>query len=75
MNRYVNDKTKFFILIIERCQPEISALDSGINIGVRLLIFGLFSRGYILIREGNAYFFSKYPLFDGIGNAYFKGYA
>ena len=50
-------------------------LDSGINIGVRLLIFGLFSRGYVLIREGNAYFFSKYPLFDGIGDAYFKGYA
>ena len=50
-------------------------LDSGINIGVRLLIFGLFSRGYILIREGNAYFFSKYPLFDGIEDAYFKGYA
>ena len=47
-------------------------LDSGINIGV---IFGLFSRGYILIREGNAHFFSKYPLFDGIGDAYFKGYA
>ena len=50
-------------------------LDSGINIGVRLLIFGLFSRGYFLIREGNAYFFSKFPLFDGIGDAYFKGYA
>ena len=50
-------------------------LDSGINIGVRLLIFGLFPRGYILIREGNAYFFSEYPLFDGIGDAYFKGYA
>ena len=50
-------------------------LDSGISIGVRLLIFGLFSRGYVLIREGNAYFFSKYPLFDGIGDAYFKGYA
>ena len=50
-------------------------LDSGISIGARLLIFGLFSRGYILIREGNAYFFSKYPLFDGIGDAYFKGYA
>ena len=50
-------------------------LDSGISIGVRLLIFGLFSRGYVLIREGNAYLFSKYPLFDGILDAYFKGYA
>jgi hypothetical protein len=26
-----------------------------------------------LIRESNAYFFSKYPLFYGIGDAYFKG--
>ena len=26
-----------------------------------------------LIREGNAYFFSKYPLFDGMGDAYLKG--
>ena len=52
----------------------LCTLDSGINIGVRLLIFGLFSRGYVLIREGNAYFFSKFPLFDGIGDAYFKGY-
>ena len=53
---------------------EVSTLDSGINIGVRLLIFELFSRGYVLIREGNAYIFSKYPLFYGVGDAYFKGY-
>ena len=52
-----------------------TTLDSGINIGVRLLIFELFSRGYVLIREGNAYIFSKYPLFYGVGDAYFKGYA
>ena len=25
----------------------LTTLDSGINIGVRLLIFGLFSRGYV----------------------------
>ena len=49
-------------------------LDSGINIGVHLLIFGLFSRGYVFTREGNAYFISKYPQFDGIGDAYFKGF-
>jgi hypothetical protein len=36
-------------------------LDSGINIGVSSLIFGLFSRGYVLIREGNAYFFQNIP--------------
>ena len=29
-------------------------LDSGINIGVRLLIFGFFSRGYVLIQESNS---------------------
>ena len=52
-----------------------ATLDSGINIGVCLLIFGLFSRGYVFIREGNADFLSKYPLFDVIRDAYFKGYA
>ena len=50
-------------------------LDSGINIGVRLLIVGLFSRDKFLITEVNAYFFSKYPLFYGMRDAYFKGYA
>lgn len=29
---------------------EPNTLDSGINIGLRLVIFGIFSRGYILIR-------------------------
>ena len=53
----------------------LTTLDSGINIGVRLLIFGLFSRGYFLIREGNAFLFLKYPLFYGMGDTYFKGYA
>ena len=41
------------------CCRKNPTLDSGINIGVRLLIFWLFSRGYILIREGNAYFFQN----------------
>ena len=59
----------------EAPQNAVITLDSGINIGVRLLIFGLFSRGYILIREGNAYIFSKYRLFYGMGDVYFKGYA
>ena len=27
-------------------------LDSGINVGVRLLILGLFSSGYVLIKGG-----------------------
>ena len=30
-----------------------TTLDSGINIGLPLLIFGIFTRGYVLIREGN----------------------
>jgi len=50
------------------CPPKASE-------GQRISTTGLFSRGYVLIREGNAYFFSKYPLFDGMGDAYFKGYA
>ena len=57
-----------------RLRLDTHTLDSGINIGVCLLIFGLFSRGYFLIKEGNAYFFSKYSLFDGMGDAYLKGY-
>ena len=67
--------TESFYFTLIFIQVAFSTLDSGINIGVRLLFFGLFSRGYFLIREGNAYFFSKYPLFDGIGDANFKGYA
>jgi hypothetical protein len=50
-------------------------LDSGINIGLRLLIFDVFTGATFLLREGNAYFFSKYSLFYGMGDAYFKGYA
>ena len=49
---------------------QLSTLDSGINIGVRLLIFGLFPGATFLIREGNSYSFSTYPLFDVIGDAY-----
>ena len=33
----------------------IGTLESGINIRVRLLIFGGFSRGYVLIKEGYVY--------------------
>ena len=36
---------------IHKCVEH--TLDSGINIGVRLLIFGFFSRGYVLIKESN----------------------
>ena len=49
-----------------------STLDSGINVGVRLLIFGLFSSGYVLIKGGtfinflffyflNIFFFTFFP--------------
>ena len=50
-------------------------LDSGINIGVRLSFLDFFPGAMFLIREGNAYFFSKYLLFNGMEDAYFKGYA
>ena len=30
----------------------LTTLDSGINVGVRLLIFGIFSSGYVLIKGG-----------------------
>jgi hypothetical protein len=53
------------LLTFAAAESNYTTLDSGINIGVRLSIFGLFSRGYVLIREGNAYCFSKFPLFDG----------
>ena len=33
----------------------VTTLDSGINVGVRLLILGIFSRGYVLIKEGYVY--------------------
>ena len=34
-----------------------------------------FPGAMFLIREGNAIFFPKYPLFHGMGDAYSKGYA
>ena len=59
----------FFSCYLAMC--FILFIYSLINMGVRLLILGLFPRASFLIREGNA-FFSKYPLFDGMGDAYFK---
>ena len=49
-------KMKMIRLILNLCLDYtlVFTLDSGINIGVRLLIYGFFSRGYILIKEGNA---------------------
>ena len=35
----------------------VNTLESGINIGVRLLIFEVFSRGYVLIKGGYVYLF------------------
>ena len=56
-------------------KQSFNTLTSGINIGLHLLIFGLFPGTTFLIRKGNAYLFTKYPLFDGMGDAYFKSYA
>ena len=39
-------------------------LDSGINVGVRLLIFGLFSSGYVLIKGGTFINFFIFHLFN-----------
>ena len=45
----------------------ISTLDSGINIGVRLLIYGIFSMGYVLNKEGNPLKKSEIMLFNVVG--------
>ena len=53
-------------------------LDSGINVGVRLLIFGLFSSGYVLIKGGtfiNFFFIFlsfKYLFFTFFPSAMYK---
>ena len=42
-----------------------TTLDSGINVGVRLLILGLFSNGYVLIKGGtiiNFFIMEKWPV-------------
>ena len=44
-----------------------ATLHSGINIEVRLLIFGFFSRGYVLIKEGTPLKKSEILLFDEVG--------
>ena len=55
--------------------PNVSkpTLDSGINIGVRLSIFGFFSTGYVLIKDSNPSKKSKILLFDKVGYFFFKG--
>jgi hypothetical protein len=53
---------------------EVIVLDSGINIGVRLLSFGFFSRGYVLIKESNPQKKSKILLFDEVGYVFSRGY-
>ena len=37
---------------IVNCTLYLLTLDSGINVGVRLLILGIFSSGYVLIKGG-----------------------
>ena len=39
-------------------------LDSGINVGVRLLILGLFSSGYVLIKGGMFINFFIFHIFN-----------
>ena len=40
-----------------------TTLDSGINVGVCLLIFGLFSSGYVLIKGGTFIIFLNFSFF------------
>ena len=49
------DAGKFIIHSLFQCKFNMNmiTLDSGINIGVHLLIFGFFSRGYVPIQESN----------------------
>ena len=50
----------------KRLEMIEDTLDSGINVGVRLLIFGLFSSGYVLIKGGtfiNFFIFSLLNIF------------
>ena len=50
-----------------------SNLDSRINIGVHLLIFGFFSMGYVLIRVIHKKK-SEILLFDQVGYVFSRGY-
>ena len=43
---------------------EAPTLDSGINVGVRLLILGLFSSGYVLIKGGTFINFFIFLFFE-----------
>ena len=53
------DRCTFIYIYIKRLPKMliVSTLESGINIRVRLLIFEVFSRGYVLIKGGYVYWF------------------
>ena len=60
--RFLHNKQKIFlgsvthlILGFSFGGHSITTLESGINIGVRLLIFEVFSRSYVLIKGGYVY--------------------
>ena len=60
----LNSVKRYKIIVKTFCGPQTifpwdldSTLESGINIRVRLLIFEVFSRGYILIKGGYVYWF------------------
>ena len=46
----------FYESFYEKAPLCLSTLGSGINVALRLLIFGFFSRGYALIQGGYGYF-------------------
>ena len=54
---------KNFLKNLQPHSNKLCTIDSGINVGVRLLIFGFFSSGYVLIKGGmfvNFFYLFKY---------------
>ena len=51
-----NSSDSIFSQVLKKiCMYIVSTLESGINIQVRLSIFAVFSRGYVLIKGGYLY--------------------
>ena len=50
MDPYLSDLA--YIAVCKKERSGGTTLDSGINVGVRLLVLGLFSSGYVLIKGG-----------------------
>ena len=62
------------LLKVRGYDTYLPTLDSGINIGVGLLTYGFFSRGYGLFKESNPLKKSENLLFDVVGYVFPRGY-